>query len=260
MKLQEIISTPPAPDLAGHPLPERLCRLLSRGPYEDQPCVALLDLDVLEEGDALELAKAWLSREEEAIWRGFKLAKRQREWLGGRLCAKAAAKAFCRQQGRSCAMPQDLKVTNLDHGRPQFTGPAGWQAPELSITHSGQYAAALVADSRCGIDLQQLSKTLDKTLERYSTTEEIGLLRQAAPTLSARQLLALLWSAKEALKKALGHEQLPGFLELVLTRAVSHPEHDLLLCFDHLAGPTPPPVAAGLLSPDYALALCRQGI
>jgi len=90
----------------------------------------------------------------------------------------------------------------------------------LSISHSGGHAAALASPAGpCGLDIQQLSPALAGIKERFSTAGERRLL-QSCPQfaqLDKIEQLALLWSAKEAFRKALHLSPLPAFLEMRLT-------------------------------------------
>ncbi len=92
------------------------------------------------------------------------------------------------------------------YGRPVLTMPAqAARHPELSLSHSGEYAAALVCTmGSCGIDIQMESARLLTVQERFATEAECALL-DAVPEKITR--LAILWAAKEAVKKCFFPDQ-----------------------------------------------------
>jgi phosphopantetheinyl transferase len=197
-----------------------------------QPCTDpfFFDLATLTNSlDEQNIAKEWLSNVELTRFESFKFKKRRQEWLAGRICAKMALyDYFCTYSPeREMESRTELSIMNLDTGRPFPTGRKGERlvdAPDLSISHSGSLALALAAKTCCGIDIQQMKDTLIRIKKRFCTEEEERLLMT---TLGKGPLvhLALLWSAKEAIRKALGHSVMPGFLDLILTSAdtAGHP-------------------------------------
>jgi 4'-phosphopantetheinyl transferase EntD len=90
--------------------------------------------------------------------------------------------------------------------------------PHISISHSGRYAMAVAAAAPCGVDIQENRETLGRVRERFCSPAEDRLLTRRLPGLEPSEHLALLWAAKESVKKAVLLEPMPGFLELELTR------------------------------------------
>ncbi len=151
---------------------------------------------------------------------GFRFVKRRSEFLTGRVCAKMALQTFWSslETGR-CPQLNTVDIVNEPSGRPIVSCNGLWTdpPPEISITHSGGYAAALAAGFLCGIDLQEQKDNLLRVEEKYCSQTELQLMTKFLPKNSIKSYLSLLWAAKEAAKKALSSLQMPGFLELLLT-------------------------------------------
>ena len=163
----------------------------------------------------------WLTEGERQLLAGFSLKKRRLEWLGGRLSAKVALLSLLNGPGLDFSAKQ-LEILPDGMGRPHLIS-LGEALPEeifFSISHSGCHAAALASLRRpCGLDIQQPASALTGIKERFSTAAERRLL-QSCPQLAQLDTikqLALLWSAKEAFRKALSLSPLPAFLETRLT-------------------------------------------
>jgi phosphopantetheinyl transferase len=69
--------------------------------------------------------------------------------------------------------------------------------PELSFSHSGDYAALLISDHHSGIDIQTYNEKLFRIAPKFSNDGEAGLI-SAPDELAA---LTLSWSIKEAIFK-----------------------------------------------------------
>ena len=172
----------------------------------DQQVVSLVDLEqvehLLDSGDRL-LLSLILSPAEQNYFQRFSYMKRKREWLGGRLAAKVSLlyPSDLQQLGQLTILPDT-------HGRPVVD----WQesspvpVPAISITHSNRFAAALTApEPACGIDLQEISPKLPGLTDRFTSKREMELM--AAVQEDELTGLTMLWSAKEAVKKSILHDQ-----------------------------------------------------
>lgn len=163
-----------------------------------------------------------LHPKEHAVLSGYRLAKRRTEYLTGRICAKRAVHAFLQEPGISSVPPPalaEIEIARSTDGRPSAHLPDTHGNPvrlDLSISHSGDYGAALTAQSPCGIDLQIQKNTLLQVQEKYCTEAETRLLAEPLANCEPLSRLTLLWAAKEAAKKALSYWQMPGFLDLQL--------------------------------------------
>lgn len=119
--------------------------------------------------------------------------KRRNDFLAGRVCAAAALEAA--GAGRAGYVPR------ADDGLPVW--PSGWLG---SISHSAGWAAAAVASAtRCqalGLDIQERvsPRVMTEVLPLIASEPELA---RASPYFERRSALTLLFSAKEALYKAL---------------------------------------------------------
>lgn len=146
---------------------------------------------------------ALLSPEEALMLAGFTYPKRRLEWLGGRLAAKYSLSRLVAAD----SSPTPWSGWSLlpdPNGRPSL-GPGPGPKARVSISHSQGYAAALVTVAgSCGIDIQQKSAQLTKVQERFATPEELALTATVGDLVTR---LALIWTAKEAVKKCLFADQ-----------------------------------------------------
>jgi len=207
------------------------------------------------------LKKQWLHEKELQKLSGFSFEKRYREWLGGRICSKKSLLLFLQQQTGTAFIPEHHQylVASKESGRPFFTGfnRDDFTFPELSISHSKDFAAALSSNTYCGIDIQHPAENLYRVKERFLTKDEEKLLRESLPQLPTLQQLVLLWAGKEAIKKMCSVAGIPGFHELRLTKIIAHSKFTAAL---HIEKHTTDiiSVAAGVLENGYGIALCCQ--
>ncbi|WP_167495644.1 4'-phosphopantetheinyl transferase family protein [Desulfosediminicola ganghwensis] len=167
-----------------------------------------------------------LNKQELSEATSFKLEKRQKEWLTGRVCAKTAFIQYHNKfaQNDRLFTPREILIGNAASGRPLLQVQNA-QTPlevDLSISHGADFGVALVAETQCGIDIQRSQDTLLRVREKFCWPEEEEVLCKNFGDLSELMHLTLLWTAKEAAKKALSSERMPGFLELILTQAEAH--------------------------------------
>lgn len=205
----------------------------------------------------------WLHKKELTRLAEFSYKKRRREWLGGRLCSKQALHIFLRQQTGQDFLPDhhQSSVASAESGRPYFARLEGvdFSLPELSISHSRDFATAMTCQTHCGIDIQYPSENLHRVKEKFCTEEEEQLLLKSLSHLSPLSQLTLLWSGKEAVKKMLSPTGIPGFHELTLRKLSPQGSSNTLLYFSRSNEQNSLfPVAAGILNTCYALALCCQ--
>ena len=206
--------------------------------------------------------RKWLQEQEQEQFEAFSLEKRSVEWLGGRVSAKQSAKMYFQSMPGKQFIPDytQCQVVSECSGRPFFAEVDGLalKLPELSITHSKGFAAAMSCNTFCGIDIQYGAETLVRVQEKFCSEREEEILSALLPEHSAVSKLTLLWSAKEAAKKMLSPDGIPGFHELEL-----HPSsslHDRVSIFHFSRSDAPPSarvqVVTTLFQDDYALAVC----
>lgn len=201
---------------------------------------------------------------EAALLGGYRFTKRRSEYLTGRICAKIAIQGFL-HLNRTPALPLrsgDIEIASTISGRPDVRVHAAHAEPlkmDISISHSGNYGVALATESKCGIDLQLRQASLMRVQEKYCTADEYKVLAALLPDHDPLTRLALLWTAKEAAKKALSYWQMPGFLDLQVTKLKSLPDAVVFCLHIRFAGnrhlSEEVRAVAGLFG-DYALAIC----
>ncbi|MEA2114107.1 MAG: 4'-phosphopantetheinyl transferase superfamily protein [Thermodesulfobacteriota bacterium] len=195
-----------------------LCGLTILARAKSKLCIALLDLDQVE--DSLKqrdsrLPKQVLSEPELSYFKRFGYPKRRREWLGGRIAAKAAMLEL-HKPDRLHARLQQLSILPDDHGRPIADT---MKNISISISHSDQFAVGLAVKGRaCGIDLQQISSKLPGLTDRFASAHELTILAKLPVLGDQTTRLTMLWAAKEALKKSLLHDQPAIFSGIELQR------------------------------------------
>lgn len=241
--------------------------------------MALSVIDVSGFGAALgqEVTKngqAFLDRGELARLEAFSSAKRQRQWLGGRIAAKRAALQLVTGTPDGGNGFHRLRIENDAMGRPYLhavgkdpAGVAPGSLPEISISHSGHLAAGLaVSPYPCGVDIQKVTAKTIAVSDRFVTAAERAVLRAAAGLRHAgeAEALTLLWAAKESLRKAVACQPLLGFQELHLTHLGETTPHGGMIarCLSpRLAARVLPPIFLALHG-GYALAIainhCRE--
>ena len=221
--------------------------------------IAILPLNNLNHQQT-ETQHRWLHDKEVTQYEKFSLEKRSREWLGGRICAKQSANIFFRGIQNPAYIPKHVqyRVQSEESGRPYFSTlkDLSLDSPELSISHSKAYAAAVTSLKYCGIDIQYSAKTLSRVQEKFCTSSEEHILEEMLPELSPIARLTQLWSAKEAAKKMLSPGGIPGFHELELFK-ISKPAADTgILFFSRPESSSSIQVIASMFNDDYALAIC----
>ncbi len=224
--------------------------------------VVIMPLDNLEQQTKHTLHH-WLHKKELTRLAEFIHKKRHREWLGGRICSKHALHIFLCQQSEQAFLPEhhQSSVVATESGRPYFAKLKGvnFSFPQLSISHSRDFATAMISHTHCGIDIQFPSENLHRVKEKFCTDEENQLLQKSLPHLSPLSQLTLLWSGKEAVQKMLSPTGIPGFQELTLRKLSPQGSSKAILYFSRTNEQNSIfPVASKILNTTYALALCCQ--
>lgn len=161
-----------------------------------------------------------LHRREQEQALSYRLPKRRNEFLAGRISARLALAQYWAAKGCHQVLPE-VEIVNDSKGRPWVKmelvpGEDNLPPPEISISHGGAYGAALATDAPCGIDLQEQQDTLLRVRDKYCSAEEDRILTAFLPEMAPPARLSLLWTAKEAAKKACSCQWMPGFLDLRL--------------------------------------------
>jgi len=152
---------------------------------------------------------AWesLSPAERITYEGFRFDARRKSWLAGRFTAKSLVSKVHDSRYRL----DQIEIRNDELGAPSAYH-AGQPLPGcLSISHAGDWAAAAFAPPgmRVGIDLETITPRSPGFIRDYFTPNEVELVsavHTGSPpeTPHSAERATLIWSAKEALLKALG--------------------------------------------------------
>jgi acyl transferase domain-containing protein/phosphopantetheinyl transferase len=131
-----------------------------------------------------------------------------RQWLLGRIAVKDAVRQWLWDTGAGPVFPIEITVTNDASRRPRVVGP--FDDPlEVSLSHTGSLAAAVVGDPGCargvGIDIEQITDRDDRTVTAIFTVAERRLLEDQCTSIADLSRWATrFWAAKEAVAKAAG--------------------------------------------------------
>ncbi len=90
-------------------------------------------------------------------------------------------------------------LTYDDKGKPHIYDKNGKDVIHFSLSHSGEYAACIISDKPCGIDIEIHSDKRDyeKIAKRICTQDELSLI-------NSREEFYKYWTLKESVLKALG--------------------------------------------------------
>lgn len=94
----------------------------------------------------------------------------------------------------------DYKIRYTDKGKPFLNNE--W---EISISHSGNYAAIIINQFPCGIDIEKISPKVDKIKHKFLNQTELDFIESSTDQF---KLLTMFWSAKETLYKLYGEKEL----------------------------------------------------
>jgi len=202
--------------------PPRIKRFTALFDCPGELAVRSFDLTALHnkgEHQSEELAEFYLNPAERQKFKSFNLAKRKVAWLAGRICAKNAVQAVWQRDFRTRADWHNLRISSDSAGRPflETARPMRLTIPDISITHSGNQAAALASlHHLCGLDLQKINSTVIRVKSHFASPAELDLLLANRTFMSEKAALTMLWSGKEAVRKAFPCRPLPGFMDLRL--------------------------------------------
>jgi len=225
--------------------------------------LTLIDTGVIEEKlenrEGKEHLLELLSPEEKKLFATYSYPKRQKEWLAGRFACKYAVLLLLDETFSHQQFPT-FSVLPGKRGSPELFFPENpLKKPSVSISHSGKYAAAMAGfAASCGLDIQKVTAKIMNVISRFAAPEEIKLLETGTSNMDEQERLTLLWSAKEAIKKSLLHDQPVIFKGVTLQRLSTEKVTSLWLS-SSLDEPKTAEVTAFLLG-DYALAFTTSGV
>ncbi|WP_410632524.1 beta-ketoacyl synthase N-terminal-like domain-containing protein [Amycolatopsis sp. cmx-4-83] len=128
----------------------------------------------------------------------------RRQWLLGRIAAKDAVRQYLWARGEPEMFPAELRIGNDDAGRPFVTGAYGRELPPLtiSVAHRAEAGVAIARPWPCGIDVEQVGKLRESTVDAALGAAEQALF--AGLPGDPERWFARFWTAKEAVAKLLG--------------------------------------------------------
>ncbi len=148
-----------------------------------------------------------LSNEEMEKYSSFKVPKRKNEWLAGRFAAKTVVNKLL----NSNLNLREIPITYDTNRRPLCL--LNGKTYLLSITHSGNWAAAIVKDentSFLGMDIEKIEVRSKFWIEDYFHKDEA---KDQMP-----EHLTKLWTIKEAILKALAIGLTVSLLDIKIAR------------------------------------------
>ncbi len=158
-------------------------------------CLAIIDIEQTNKLFTTNpfLLNKWLSQAEQEKLDQLKLPKRYQEWLSGRIAIKLAL----RQHIKNNFTPAQYSVFTHNHGEPYIDPPIN--NLQVSISHSWQFCAGLVATQDCGVDIQKIEEKICRLKHKFASEREIKIIKEHIK--SEKELLTLIWTVKETIKK-----------------------------------------------------------
>lgn len=138
---------------------------------------------------------AVLSAEEEQTLRQFHSRKRKLEFIAGRLAAK---QAFCRWFDCTVYHPADISIQRRPNGVPFIA-----EHPDciISISHSFEYAIALLARRRIGLDIEKIETRSPALVSYFCHPAEKFVYDRSESARYKDELVTRWWTRKEAISK-----------------------------------------------------------
>lgn len=138
----------------------------------------------IEEEDIFFEKKLCLDEEEKAKLDAVH-PNRKREWLASRYLLHLVSR---RETRAKC-------LKNI-HGQPYLEG----SKMNISISHSGHFAAVIASPYRVGLDIQRMSPKIERIHKKFVGVDEFQFLE----IFDSVEMMHILWGVKEAMYKAWG--------------------------------------------------------
>ncbi|MFV0497837.1 MAG: 4'-phosphopantetheinyl transferase family protein [Candidatus Fimivivens sp.] len=134
----------------------------------------------------------------------------------------------------------EIDICHTQKGKPYLVG----HDLHFSLSHSGDYAACVIAKKAVGIDIQKIVTVSQRAVARFCTEEELQYLKHSADY--ERDVIRL-WALKESWLKATDQSASDMF------------NASFTLCADGtVSGPAGFEYRLYAYIPDYILAVCRS--
>ncbi|HEX2959408.1 MAG TPA: 4'-phosphopantetheinyl transferase superfamily protein [Chitinispirillaceae bacterium] len=124
--------------------------------------------------------------------------KRKASRIAGRIAVRNALRRFDPEYFYDAVQGQ-VEILNDEQGKPYLTKHSDIN---ISITHSGAYALAVVSKKRIGIDIERIENRPDCFINTYFCSSEQKWIRIAGG--DSNRMANYLWTRKEAVSKLLG--------------------------------------------------------
>jgi phosphopantetheinyl transferase (holo-ACP synthase) len=154
-----------------------------------------INLQLNEKGNAY--ASSVLTDTEYSIFEKLKIKKRKAEWLSGRIASKRAFAKHIEFLNNSNIV-STISILNNQNRSPYIVN-----HPELhlSLSHSHEYAVAVIAPFNIGIDIEKIEPRPDSLAGYFCSQEERAVLE--TDPMQKDELMTFFWSRKEAVSKFL---------------------------------------------------------
>ena len=145
----------------------------------------------------------WLSANEALVLDGIRFPKRRADWRLGRWTAKRGLAIYLNVPRDAQALTA-IEITPAPGGAPEVVFRNKPAPVTISLSHRAGQAICVIARPgvALGCDLEIIEPRSDAFAADYFTAEEQALVARASAA-DRYRLLALLWSAKESVLKAL---------------------------------------------------------
>ena len=143
-------------------------------------------------------------------------ATRSRGYLSARLALKQLSRSLADSADRRPA--QTIETVAPDGQRPQCPLADG-SMPYCSVAHDHRFTVAVASRHPVGVDVEPLSDKASRAPDLFMTPTEQALVKQTSVDDAAAALRV--WSAKEAVAKATGHDLAEVWQRVRVTRIVT---------------------------------------
>ncbi len=133
----------------------------------------------------------------------FSHEKRKKEWLITRILVE------------NLTSDKNIEITYDKQNKPYLTN----SIKHISISHSHSLLTVIISEDETGIDIELIKPNIEKIKERFLSGAELISLKQE----KQREILTLLWCAKECLYKYYGKKKLT-FKEHLITEPFDYLE------------------------------------
>ena len=152
-----------------------------------------------------------LNETDQEIFNSFTCDRRKREFLA----VRALLDQMTTGKGR---------IVYESARKPVLKGYAG----NISISHSASLVAVLVSDFRCGIDVEEIDRKVDRIAPRFLCKEELAWTTASN---DSQKTMIVCWSAKEAIFKWAGIPETDFRRDILINPFVSEDQGTITAIF-----------------------------